>query len=199
MVSDGGGDGGVFDWLRVLELFVPAALSLFLAWGLFVAERSSQKKASKVGFITGLYERTYVQMHESMARTSQKLTEASSHYTKGERGKPFVASAGDDVRHALSLAMAIESPQKSALRDVLNDLMSFIEEVPDSKPVLEGEDEFFRLNALARKVKDVELEVLRFMTSGDMLRDAEAAAKRSQATSASDESSADDSDAKSSS
>lgn len=195
MVSDGGGDGGVFDWWRALELLVPAVLSLALAWRLFQVERKAQKTATKVGFLTGFYERTYVQMHESLARASQKLTEGSSHYEKGKPGKPFVASAGEDVRHALSLAMAIESPLKSDLRGVLNDLTSFVEEVPDSQPVLEGENEFFRLNALAKKAKGAELEALRYMTSGDMLRDAEAAARRAQTTSASDESSAEDNDA----
>src|SRR5699024_2825921 len=191
-----GGDGGVVDWWRVLELFIPVLVSLALAWCLFRAERKSQKTATKVGFLTGFYERTYVQMHETLARVSQKLTEGSSHYEKGKPGMPFVVSAGDDVRHALSLAMAIESPLMSDLRDVLNDLTSFVEDVPDSQPVFEGDNEFFRLNALARKVKSAELEALRYMTSGDMLRDAEAAAKRAQATSASDESSAEESDAK---
>ena len=199
MVSDGGGDGGVFDWLRVIELLVPAVVSLVLAWCLFRAEGRSQKKATKLGFITGFYERTYVQMHESMARASQKLTEGSSRYEAREPGRPFIASAGDDVRHALSLAMALESPQKSDLRGVLDDLVSFTDDVPESRPVLEGDMNFYRLNALARKVKHAEVEVLKYMTSGDMLRDAEAAAERAQATSASDESSADESDAKSSS
>lgn len=199
MASDCGGDGGPLDWWRVFELLIPVIVSILLAWLLFRAERKSQRKASHHAFRVGVFERAYVQMHDSLVFASQKLTEGSSCYKAGDPGRQFVASAGDDVRHALSVAKSIQSPQKLDLRDALDDLVGFVEDVPASKPVLEGDNDFIRLNALARKVKCIETEVLRYIASGDMLRDVEKSAESAPATNTSDKSSTADSKSNSSS
>lgn len=195
MESDGG--GSALDLWRMVELLVPTALSVVLAWCLFRAERRAQRRDARFSFVIGFYERTYTQMHEALASASQKLTEAVHLYSQGRPGKPSVDSAGHDLRHALSLAMAIEARQKPALRDALQDLNDFLESVPNSKPLRDGDSESISLNALAKKVKNAELDVLRYMTSGDMVRDVEGSVAKDRSTAAREESATSGIDAKS--
>lgn len=195
MGSDGGG-GSPFDWWRVLELLIPALVSVGLAWLLFRAERKAAQKDRMVQ----VYEQTYTRIMNAIRDVAEHLIKGRALYAQGGDGRALVASSTDSLREAYGLAIAIKSPRESDIKWVMDGVLEFLDRVPmDEDPFDNADWRYYLLGEVAKGAKDTELGILRHLASNEIVREVEKRSVAAQATKDNDKSSADDNDAKSSS